>query len=86
MSFHLLLDGLDEVAAKHHGACIEIINHIREAHGPVNVVVCSRTADYEQLTNRLRLTGAIVIQPLCEEQINAYLEVGGRPLLVLGDP
>jgi len=41
------------------------------------VVVCSRTADYEALTNRLQLGGAVVIQPLSREQVDAYLAQAG---------
>jgi predicted NACHT family NTPase len=80
MPFHLLLDGLDEVSAEHRDACVAAINAFRGEYGPVNVVVCSRTAEYEHLTNRLHLMGAAVIQPLNEGQVNAYLSTAGQHL------
>jgi GTPase SAR1 family protein len=68
-----LLDGLDEVAPEHRAACVEAINQFRRTHGFGHIVVCSRTTDYDILTARLRLEGAVVIQPLTVEQIDAYL-------------
>jgi hypothetical protein len=59
-----LLDGLDEVASEHRDACVEAINTFRQDHGLLPLVVCSRAADYEGLSQRLRLQGAIVVQPL----------------------
>jgi hypothetical protein len=69
----LLLDGLDEVAPEHREVCIEAINEYRKDHGFVDVVVCSRIADYEALTNRLKLNGAVTLQPLSDVQIDTYL-------------
>ena len=45
----LLLDGLDEVSAEHRDACVRAINDYRAEHGFVDMVVCSRIADYEDL-------------------------------------
>jgi serine/threonine protein kinase len=69
----LLLDGLDEVSADQREACVSAINAYREEHGFVNVVVCSRIADYEALATKLKLNGAIVLQPLSEAQVGEYL-------------
>jgi serine/threonine protein kinase len=69
----LLLDGLDEVDAPQREACVQAVNIYREEHGFVDVVVCSRSADYEALTNKLKLNGAIVLQPLSEAQVDTYL-------------
>jgi hypothetical protein len=66
----LLLDGLDEVAAEHRDACVEAINGF-EAMVPK--VVCSRVKDYETLNAKLRVSGAVVIQPLGEQQVDYYL-------------
>ena len=74
-----LLDGLDEVAVEHRKACVEAINAFREDHGFVPMVVCSRTAEHAALTIRLRLVGAVEIQPLTELQVNAYLKEVGEP-------
>jgi predicted NACHT family NTPase len=67
----LLLDGLDEVALEHRAACVEAINVFRQHHGLLPVVVCGRVADYETLETRLRLQGAVVVQPLMPEQVRA---------------
>jgi hypothetical protein len=76
----LLLDGLDEVAAEHRVAVIQAINVFRLEHGMINMVVCSRTADYAIITTKLRLQGAVLIQPLTWPQIDAYLVDAGAQL------
>ena len=70
---HLLLDGLDEVNWKRRNDCVEAINDFRQKHGSaVPIVVCSRLHDYEALTEKLSLSGAILIQSLTSEQIDEY--------------
>ncbi len=44
------------------------------------LVVCSRVVDYEALKVRLRLQGAIVIQPLTPVEVEAYLTQVGASL------
>jgi DNA polymerase III delta prime subunit len=73
----LLLDGLDEVQEDAREACVRAINSYREEHGFVDVVICSRTVDYEALSNRLRLNGALVIQPLDDAHIDSWLHACG---------
>jgi len=68
----LLLDGLDEVALKCREDCVKVINEFRREH-LVPLVVCSRVADYKALTARLRLQGAVLLQPLTPQQIDEYL-------------
>jgi hypothetical protein len=75
-----LLDGLDEVAVDHRETCVEAINTYRQAHGLLPVVVCSRVVDYDALTTKLRLGGAVVVQPLTEHQVDTYLEQAGEVL------
>ena len=75
-----LLDGLDEVAPEHRAACVEAINTFRQDHGLLPLVVCSRVADYEALGTRLRLQGALVVQPLTRAQVDSYLTQVGQPL------
>jgi class 3 adenylate cyclase len=77
-----LLDGLDEVAAEHRATCVSAINAYREgrAHVLPGLVVTSRIADYDALTARLRLRGAVLLQPLRAEQIDAYLASAGEQL------
>ncbi len=68
----LLLDGLDEVAKEARGDCVRAINAFRESHG-AGLAVCSRSADYAELTEQLALSRAVEIKPLTEEQVDAYL-------------
>jgi hypothetical protein len=68
-----LLDGLDEVKADQRAACVETINAYRQSHGFLPLVITSRTDDYDSLAKPLRLQGAIVVQPLAREQVDAYL-------------
>jgi hypothetical protein len=75
-----LLDGLDEVASEHRAACVGAINTFRQNHGFLPLVVCSRMTDYAALDMRLRLQGAIVVQPLTRVQVERYLTQVGGPL------
>jgi hypothetical protein len=75
-----LLDGLDEVAPEHRAACVEAINTFRQDHGLLPLVVCCQVVDYEALDTRLRLQGAIVVQPLTRVQVESYLTQVGAPL------
>ncbi|MDQ2995499.1 MAG: NACHT domain-containing protein [Chloroflexota bacterium] len=75
-----LLDGLDEVQPEHRVACVEAINAFRTDHGLVPLTVCSRIADYDALAKKLRLQGAVLVQPLTPEQIDAYLARAGQKL------
>jgi hypothetical protein len=61
-------------------ACVEAINVYHGEHGPLRLVVCSRIADYESLAVHLRLQGAVVIQPLAMDQIDAALAQAGDRL------
>jgi hypothetical protein len=76
-----LLDGLDEAAAEHRNDCVEAINSYRLEHGLVPLVVCSRIADYKSLTAKLRLQGAVVVQPLTPSQVDTYFERAGEKLV-----
>ena len=76
----LLLDGLDEVKANRRGACVEAINQFTQKYGQTEMVVCSRIADYQVLSNRLQLRGAIYIRSLSPDQINQYLDSAGEQL------
>ncbi|HEV8455601.1 MAG TPA: NACHT domain-containing protein [Gemmatimonadales bacterium] len=84
-----LLDGLDEVSSYHRDSCVEAINGFRDDHGLLPIAVCSRTQNYETLVAKLRLMGAVEIQPLTRAQVSRYLRQAGTPLAgvcaVLGD-
>jgi hypothetical protein len=75
-----LLDGLDEVAQEHREDCSEAINTFRRDHGLTPLVVCSRVKEYEAVTARLRLSGAILIQSMTRTQVDGYLARAGQPL------
>lgn len=79
----LLLDGLDEVKDERRNACVKAINQFRQTHGQTQIVVSSRIGDYEALSNRLRLDGAICIQSLTLEQVNQYLDKAGTQLEIV---
>src|SRR5215813_3087543 len=49
----LLFDGLDEVRREHRDECVQAINSFRQEH-LMPIVVCSRVADYDALTARLK--------------------------------
>ena len=78
-----LLDGLDEVHADHRTACVGAINTFRREHGAVDIAICSRDADYRAIGSKLKLQGAVLIQPLTVRQIASYLERTGDRLTAL---
>lgn len=75
----LLLDGLDEVKAELRKTCVEAINTFLQKH-LIPVVICSRATEYEALTQQLKLVGAVVLQPLTDQQISIYLDSVGDTL------
>jgi len=79
----LLLDGLDEVLPERREACARAINNFRHEHGLTPLVVCCRDEEYEALTDRLDLKGAVSLQPLTEEQVDDYLDRIGQELTSL---
>lgn len=74
----LLLDGLDEVRQESHAKCIEVINEFRREHGMTSLTVCSRSQDYANIKERLFFDGAIIIQPLTQNQVAEFLNNFGR--------
>ncbi len=74
-----LLDGLDEMEETARSACIVAINSYHRDH-MAQLVVCSRTTEYEAAGEHSRLTlqGAVVVQPLTHEEVDAYLERAGQ--------
>ena len=79
----ILLDGFDEIETKHQMAALQAINHFRETNGLSGLVVCSRGETYVGLGIRLRLGGAIQLQPLSVQQIDDYLATAGSSLSFL---
>jgi DNA polymerase III delta prime subunit len=78
-----LLDGLDEVKLEYQAACIDALNQFGDKHGLAGLVVCSRREEYIKLPNRLKVNGAISLQPLTLEKIDSYLEKAGSKLEAL---
>jgi hypothetical protein len=76
----LLLDGLDEIPEDGRSACVRAINEFTRTAGVPGIAVCSRLREYTALTERLRFTAAVSLQPLTPEQIDDYLEHGGPRL------
>lgn len=69
-----LLDGLDEVEESRREACVEAINAYRsKGVGGAAVVICSRETEYAQLSARLKMDGAVTLQPLEDQQVRQYL-------------
>ncbi len=75
-----LLDGLDEVDPVQRETCVVAMNTWRDSHGLLPMVVCSRTAEYEELTTRLRLPSAVMLEPLSRSMVASYLREAGRPM------
>ena len=70
----LLLDGLDEVDPRRIRECIAAINQFRQEYGLLPVAVCCRTDMYKIGEEGLKLGGAVVLQPLTDQQVEDYLE------------
>ncbi|MGK7878259.1 MAG: TIR domain-containing protein [Xenococcaceae cyanobacterium] len=75
----LLLDGLDEVRAKHREQCIAALNTFHQDYCP-EIVVCCRIKDYEALSNRLNFQSAVYLRSLTRKQVLQYLESAGSDL------
>lgn len=73
----LLLDGLDELEVARLPACIAAINEFRQEYGLVQLAVCSRTQPYEAVGDRLKLSGAVLLEPVTDAQIEQYLVAAG---------
>jgi TIR domain/NACHT domain len=79
----LLFDGLDEQEAAMQPDCVTAINAFIEEFQPSGLVVCCRLNEYRWLPERLKLNGAICIEPLSPEEVSKYLAAGGSNLAVL---
>ncbi len=70
----ICLDGLDEVAPNLRESCVEAINMFLSKHTESRVIVCCRFAEYTALPTRLKLNGAIRLEPLSKDQVEKHLE------------
>ena len=78
-----LLDGLDEVRTEQQADCVEAINAYITRTNPTGLVVCCRLTEYLWLPERLKMNGAICLEPLNQEQIDSYLRAAGAGLAAL---
>ena len=78
-----LLDGLDEVETVTQPDCVAAINAFIEEFQPSGLVVCCRLNEYRWLPERLKLNGAICIEPLSSDEVSKYLDAGGPKLAAL---
>jgi hypothetical protein len=63
--------------------CVAAINAFIEQFKPSGLVVCCRLLEYRWLPKRLKLNGAICLEPLTFEEVNKYLAAGGSKLVAL---
>jgi hypothetical protein len=75
-----LLDGLDEVDVEQRLACVAAINAFRQERGFVRIAVACRESDYMEMRESLRMRGAVLVQPLSLDQVDAFLAQGAKPL------
>jgi hypothetical protein len=80
-----LLDGLNEVETTPQPDCVTAINAFVEELNPSGLVVCCRLNEYRWLPERLKLNGAICLEPLSEVEVGQYLAEGGSKLAALRD-
>jgi len=80
-----LLDGLDEVQTTLQPDCVAAVNAFIGEFNPSGLVVCCRLNEYLWLPERLKLNGAISLEPLAADEIEKYLVVGGPKLVALRD-
>jgi DNA polymerase III delta prime subunit len=78
-----LLDGLDEVETTLQPDCVAAINAFIEEFNPSGLVVCCRLNEYRWLPTRLKLNGAICLEPLSSEEVSKYLAESGPQLAAL---
>jgi hypothetical protein len=70
-----LLDGLDEVGTTLQPDCVAAINTFIEKLDPPGLVICCRLNEYRWLPERLKLNGAICLEPLSKDEVDQYLDL-----------
>ncbi|MBF0303295.1 MAG: NACHT domain-containing protein [Desulfamplus sp.] len=67
------LDGFDEVKKESRKSCLKAINSFICDSGVRGVVVTSRVKEYSEISERLKLNGAVFIKPLGSHDVDEYL-------------
>ena len=81
----LVLDGLDEVRSESRADCLIAINDFLGSTGATGIAVTSRFEEYSGLGEKLKLGGAIHLQPLSKQQVMDFIDAGGdRPQVLKG--
>lgn len=62
---------------------LRTINRFIEEFQPSGLAVCCRLNEYRWLPERLKLNGAICIEPLSSAEVSKYLDAGGPKLVAL---
>jgi hypothetical protein len=78
-----VLDGLDEVQTDMQPDCVAAINAFIEELKPSGLVVCCRFNEYRWLPERLKLNGAIRLEPLSKDEVAKYFTRSGSELAAL---
>ncbi|NES87258.1 MAG: NACHT domain-containing protein [Moorea sp. SIO2B7] len=67
-----LLDGLDELGLERQRLCVQQLNQF--VKDVPQIVVCCREEEYKASEQILEMRGAVCLQPLSDQQIEAYLK------------
>jgi len=78
-----LLDGLDEIETSMQPDFVAAINAFIEEFKAVRTRGCCPLNEYRWLPERLKLNGAICLEPLSSEEVCSYLAEGGSKLAAL---
>ena len=78
-----LLDGLDEIETSMQPDCVAAINAFFDEMSPPGLAVCCRLNEYRWLPKRLKLSGAICLEPLSSKEVSKYLAESGPKLAAL---
>jgi MinD-like ATPase involved in chromosome partitioning or flagellar assembly len=78
-----LLDGLDEIETSMQPECVAAINAFIEELKPSGLVICCQLNVYQWLPGRLKLNGAILLEPLSKDEVAEYLTAAGSKLAAL---
>ena len=76
----LLLDGLDQVIPEYRQDCVKAINVFLDRYGSNRMAITCRSEEYARLKPRLKLQGAILLEPLTRQQIEDYFQTASSRL------